>query len=342
VSKSLRHPHRRLRELCLLAVLIAATACATGSRLAPAAVPFSHASTGITWMTSHDTGDAPLLASWRRAVGEPVVLRQATTSNHNGGLVVVSWNIALGSGDVASLFRSVQREHPGRHVVLLLQEAFRGGPEVPHSPEHGEFARQIRGVSDREIDDVAKALGLSLVYIPSMRNGAPGLSDEDRGNAILSTLPLDDVVAIELPFERQRRVAVAATVRGRAASGEPWQLRVVSAHLDNMAGASRAWIGAEYARQRQARGLRDALSGSESLVLAGDFNTWFGFKDAAYRETARAFPQTKVSDTRRTFMGLLRLDHVFYRLPDGWRASVRRGESSLGSDHFPLITTVEF
>ena len=336
----LRHT-RRLRELCLVALIASSIACATGSQIAPATAPLSDAS-GIVWLTSQDANDAVSLTRWRRAVGHPILLRQPAVSHPGNGLVVASWNIALGSGDVATLFRSLQREHPGQDVVLLLQEAFRGGPEVPHGPAHGEFARKIRGVSDREIDDVAKALGVSLVYVPSMRNGAPGLSDEDRGNAILSTLPLEEVTAIELPFERQRRVAVAATVRGRTAAGEPWHLRVVSAHLDNMAGASRAWIGAEYARQRQARGLRDALRGADHLLLAGDFNTWFGFRDAAYRETAIAFPQTKVTDTRRTFMGLLRLDHVFYRVPSTWRTTVRRGESSLGSDHYPLITTLTF
>ena len=35
---------------------------------------------------------------------------------------------------------------------------------------------------------------------------------EDRGNAILSTLPLSDLTAIELPLESQRRVALQATV----------------------------------------------------------------------------------------------------------------------------------
>ena len=48
-----------------------------------------------------------------------------------------------------------------------------------------------------------------------MRNGRPPQTDEDRGNAILSTEPLADLTAIELPFEQQRRVAVAATLRSR-------------------------------------------------------------------------------------------------------------------------------
>ncbi|HXG57208.1 MAG TPA: endonuclease/exonuclease/phosphatase family protein [Vicinamibacterales bacterium] len=259
------------------------------------------------------------------------------------GLTIVSWNTALGAGDVAGLFHRLRADHPDRAIVLLLQEAFRGGGDVPSGTRDVAFAGRLRSASaDREITVLARALGLSLYYVPSMRTGAPGGSNEDRGNAILSTLPLDGLTAIELPFERQRRVAVAATLKGITPKGTPWQLRVGSVHLDNRFGIKKAWIGSEFARARQARGLREALHGTEPLVLAGDFNTWFGFADTAFRETAKAFPQTIVTDRRRTFMGLMRLDHVFYRLPAGWRADVRRADSASGSDHYPLITTLTF
>ena len=49
-----------------------------------------------------------------------------------------------------------------------------------------------------------------------------------------------------------------------------------------------------------------------------------------------------MKDRRRTFRGLMRLDHVFYRLADGWKADVRRAESNYGSDHHPLITRITF
>ena len=175
-----------------------------------------------------------------------------------------------------------------------------------------------------------------------MRNGPPSASDEDRGNAILSNLPLTDLMAIELPFERQRRVAIAATIAGRTTAGAPWRLRVVCAHLDNIGGAKRAYLGAEYGRTRQARALVTLLAGSEPTVLAGDFNTWFGFVDRAYIELARAFPQTRMVDRRRTFHGLLRLDHVFYRLAPGWHAEFRRGDERFGSDHYPMVGAVRF
>jgi endonuclease/exonuclease/phosphatase family metal-dependent hydrolase len=204
--------------------------------------------------------------------------------------------------------------------------------------------RSLRADGSRdEIDDVAAALGLHAYYVPSMRNGAPGISDEDRGNAILSTMPLSELAAIELPFERQRRVAVAATVAGTTLDGRPWQLRLVSAHLDNMGGPRRLWFaGAEFGRARQARSLVTALRGTAPLVLGADMNTWFGFRDSAYATAAKAFPQTRVTDRRATFRGMLRLDHLFFRLADGWTAGFRRMDDSFESDHHPLIGTIEF
>jgi endonuclease/exonuclease/phosphatase family metal-dependent hydrolase len=147
---------------------------------------------------------------------------------------------------------------------------------------------------------------------------------------------------MELPFERQRRVAIAATLTGCDTTGKPWRIRVVSAHLDNMGSIKRAWVGAEYGRARQARSLASLLDDGEPTVLAGDFNTWFGFADQAYTETARVFPETRVTDRRPTFRGMLRLDHVFYRLVPGWRLEFQRGASRYGSDHYPLVGSLRF
>ena len=137
-------------------------------------------------------------------------------------------------------------------------------------------------------------------------------------------------------------MALSAHVGGTTSDGRAWRLRVATVHLDNIVGARHGWIAGEYGRTRQARGLRQALRGDDPLVVAGDFNTWFGFGDQAYIESALEYPQTQVVDRRRTFRGILRLDHVFYRLPRGWRAEVRRAESDYGSDHYPLITTIRF
>lgn len=286
-----------------------------------------------------------VLTRWSAGVGPPVVkIAGRDREPAAASLVVVSWNIALGAGDVGRALADLRAAHPDAHVVLLLQEAFRDGPEVPRRARGMLFAGKL-GVESRErleIEAVASAEGLHLYYVPSMRNGPPAVSDEDRGNAILSTLPLADLTAIELPFERQRRVAIAATLSGRGPGGRPWRLRVVSSHLDNMVGARRGWLlGGEFARVRQARALVDHVRNEPAVVLAGDFNTWFGFREQTTSEIAEAFPQTDLRDRRPTFAGFLRLDHLFYRLPGGWQGTVRRAAERYGSDHYPLVATFD-
>ena len=303
----------------------------------------------VAWFGPTVASDKLELARWRRSVGPPLVRAiQVAEAPRAKSLTIVSWNIAVGAGDVLR-FTDIVRNRIGRHapLVLLLQEAYRQG-DVPDAVLSSAIcAGRLVGVPPTgkrdDVAAVAAALGLSAYYVPSMRNGEPTESDEDRGNAILSNLPLHDLAAIELPFERQRRVAIAATVSGLTSRGEEWRLRLVSAHLDNMVGVRRGWIaGAEYARARQARGLVGLLNSDIPVVLGGDFNTWFGFSDSAYRETARAFPQTRVRDNRPTFRGLLRLDHLFYRLPETWRAEFHREDDRFGSDHYPLVATVRF
>src|SRR5690606_10367913 len=79
----------------------------------------------------------------------------------------------------------------------------------------------------QDITHMAQARGLSAVYVPSMRNG----SDQDRGNAVLTTETLESPLAIELPFGRQRRVAVGATIV-LPSGEEPDVLHVISTHFD--------------------------------------------------------------------------------------------------------------
>jgi endonuclease/exonuclease/phosphatase family metal-dependent hydrolase len=305
---------------------------------------------GLSWFGPTTGAEQANLARWATAVGPPLVVehqfaeREAVPSSA-AALTLATWNVAVGEGDVATFVADVRRDHPERPIVLLLQEAYREGPDVPAALRTGSVCAghlgNHHGGHGEDIGDVAARSGLNVYYVPSMRNGSPPDSREDRGNAILSSLPLEDLGAIELPFERQRRVAVAATVTGRSPNGTPWHMRLVSAHLDNMVGARRLWFaGGPTARARQARALVDYVQDDEIAVLGGDFNTWFGFAEAAFQQTSRAFPDTDVTDTRPTFHHLLRLDHLFFRLPRGWSASFERGRSQYGSDHWPLVATI--
>lgn len=301
------------------------------------ALPAQH----IAW--TRPSAERDRLDEWCEATGPPLVLPEpAVAVPPSDDLVVISWNLDAGQADVAELVKRLRAGAftggtPARHFVLLLQEAYRrsgsgsvaasaGSRAVPESPRN-------------DIVHVARSLGLSLYYVPSMRSSTAAHPAADRGNAILATGPLSDLTAIELPFERQRRVAVSAVVSGHGLDGRTWRLRVASVHLDNLASVRRLWIGATGARVRQARGLLAALRLERPLILGGDLNTWFGFSDPVYRLVAEAVPDAS-ADRRPTFGPLFRLDHLFTRLPRGWTALAARLDDRLGSDHYPLLARV--
>jgi endonuclease/exonuclease/phosphatase family metal-dependent hydrolase len=281
---------------------------------------------------------------WCAGVGPPARISGRQRGEvFTGSFAVVAWNTHVGAGDIDALVADLRsgRLTGGASVtdfVLLLQEVSRAGPEVP-AARGARWAGAI-GLPRPRIDviDAAARHGLSLVYVPSMRNGPPDKTSEDRGNAILATLPLDALTAIELPLERQRRVAVQATVAIPAPDGGTVRVTLVSTHFTNMV-LHHLWVLSESGRLRQARALGRALPSTGALIVGGDFNSWFGYRDAAYRQLAEQARRADVEDRRATF-GPMRLDHVLFRLPPGWRTTLRRAESKYGSDHYPLVAVV--
>lgn len=213
-------------------------------------------------------------------------------------MTLVSWNTHGGIADLDGLLGALQASagRPPRPLVLLLQEVVRRGSVVPparvavrndRSPGRPPIPSSLHGPGRGEdVGALASRLGLSLAYVPSMRNGGEGaeVAGEDRGNAVLSTLPLTEVTAIELPFGHQRRVAVAATVRWPDAGGRPGAaLRVVSFHLDTRRSrAAQADFLAAWLRRERDRGL--------PLAAGGDVNALWGRRDAAYVALAEALP----------------------------------------------------
>jgi endonuclease/exonuclease/phosphatase family metal-dependent hydrolase len=307
----------------------------------------------VRWVEPDGRRDRDALARWCDTVG-PVLLQPLASQSAApviDRLAVMTWNVHVGSGDVADVFRRLRAGEftggaPVEHFVLLLQEAYRRDTAVPAQiprgfPAPSRIAARIGRGPD--ISHTAKDLGVALFYVPSMRNGIASVDPEDRGNAILSTLDLHDPVVVELPMENQRRAAVVATVQAQARDGSPWLLRVANVHLDTSLAITRG--GPFAARSRQAHALIDSLRTPPDIptVLAGDFNTWWGPTEPALNILRSAFPQTPRSVNTKTWTGPLglhaQLDYIFLRGPLT-PAVVQRLPSRFGSDHYPLLAIV--
>ena len=311
-------------------------------------------------LTCHPDDRRQRLEAWRKNCGAPVALNMTGPPSENAddsrALVVLNWNVWIGHGRLRQLIWRIRNgdfaDHgatPDAGLVVLAQEVYRSDAAIPLvGSKHAASRPATRAGHQREeIVDTALALGMNLRYAPSMRNGS---LQSDRGNAILSTMPLEDAYAIELPFTVQRRVVVAATVRVAGAS-----VSVVSAHLDPRGPPGHRWLGAN-ARAFQARYLVESLR-TDTVVLGADLNltrgksepAWRILQDAGFRqEIASASP-----NWRHTYHAMPRLvlDHVLVRDPTGIiaRADVHRldehpldrGSLVFGSDHHPLLARIE-
>jgi len=316
-----------------------------------------NATAPVRWIELEDSIERGIITKWCATVG-PAVVRDFTTLDPapTDSIIIVSWNVHVGGGDIPRLVERLRSGAltgaPVDHFVLILQETYRAGSDVPRRNEDFVPPRIEAAPPESprmDVVETAELLGLSLFYIPSMRNGAvlSGDTEEDRGNAILSTEVLSDLTAIELPFERMRRVPVVATVEGRSTAGETWELRLVNVHLSNRSQMSYHFGSAGMVgRLRQARAICEAV-GETPAVAAGDFNTWApSAVERSLHLMERHFPQRVTPDRRPTFAAKFapdrRIDYFFFRLEDGQSADYRRLDERYGSDHFPLLATVRF
>jgi hypothetical protein len=266
----------------------------------------------ITWYGPAGPGDEQSNERWCETVGsnvlEPLPRASFPSLGPADSIAVVAWNIMIGGGDVPLLLEEVlgydchptspELEAGFSHFVLLIQEAHRRSEAIPDVPESFKFPPRIEPESPPDgwpdIVELARECGLALFYVPSARNGPQTIAAEreDKGNAILSTLSLKDLIAIELPFEAGRKVAVAATIAG--ASGT--RLRVASVHLDVASTLYRTLTTANTARLRQATGLIEALA----LIETGGVTSGIVPGPPA---RARSINCGSASPTRRRGMG---------------------------------------
>jgi len=305
---------------------------------------------GIEFQIS-DESDARELTRWCRAVGGPVYVPTPTVATPPptlDELVFVSWNAHLAEGQLDALISTLRAGDltGGKsvtHFVLLVQELYRRDDDVPEfdARDRSAFAIRARDPKVADIDDHAAALGLSIFYAPSMRNG-PELR-EDRGNAIISTEALLDPLALELPLARQRRVTLGAAINVQTADGVK-RLELVDAHLEPLSSPKTLWIF-KNPRQAQVRAILELLdhprytdrSKTIGVIVGGDFNT---VRDGAHERAIHLLRQWSTGlaseDLRDTHM-MGRLDYLFFNMPQGWNASTRRLNERFGSDHYPVV-----
>lgn len=234
---------------------------------------------------------------------------------------IVTWNMHAGKGDLPALASDLSSGRlvgtPVRAYVLLLQEAIQGGTGTT--------------AADPPIDvqDFARAHMLYAFYSP-VRPTRAGVS----GNALLATYPLIEPRTIDLPRVRQPRGAIVARVEIDGMS-----VFVLNAHLENRVSWLRGGLLSDRARGRQVDALLQVVPSSGPAIVGGDLNTWLGTSEPAWRRLAGRFPETR-EPTDPTFRDRLRLDHLFFDLPPGWRATQMVARSSYGSDHRPVVALV--
>jgi len=327
---------------------------------------------GIRWYAPQSPDVRHTLERWCATVGPVVVdsvpspefARLKTTDT----LTVISWNAALGGGDILQFLRQEVglscadgRPQPGpgfSHFVLLVQEAHRLSEDVPVPVPDAPFPIRIdpreRPGPILEITEVADRCGLAMVYVPLSRNGdrAQGERREDKGNAILASIPLTDLIAVELPLEASRKVAVGAMVTLPGGG----RLRVVDVHLDVSAGLARILISGNAWRLEQAEALINGLALAEgsaggvvgegrsvATLIAGDFNVWSG-GNSALKRFERELPESPPRIGQPT-RGAFPPDHLFFGAAADGRVqlvpgSYRRIDELYYSDHHALAVRV--
>ncbi len=290
--------------------LASALACA-GRRVPPieplASAPCAAASSAaqLRWYGPLDAADRDRLARSCTAVGGPIVLTPnrppALPGPTSDRVAIVTWNMHEGRADLLALLNAV----PARPAIVLVQEA------------------------TAAVAEGAQAAGLWAAYVPSMPNGnirTPG--GTDRGCAIVSTVPLSGIEAVELPWVRQRRVAVVATADLSHAGLA--RVHIVSAHLDNRPG-----------RKLQAAALAAFIDGQlrdgTPVVVGADLNTWFGPRERAVAVMSDVLPRVPCG-AAPTFRFGRRLDHLFSSIgPSSCDVLPQR----FGSDHHPVVMMVD-
>ncbi len=231
----------------LLVVAAVSQACVAGTSVArrpTAELESSGSAPAVAWFAPVLSGDNQSLDRWRKNVGPPITPPLAIDERAHDAITVVSWNTAVGDADVVSFVRSLPRLEPSAGVAAAgglsrrtcSAVATRTQVRIRWATRRRRPGRRKRWTSAR-VGRVLRAFNAEW---------GPHITGGSRKRYSLESSPdrsPGDRVAV--------RASAAGRDRGndcgiRSSSGAPWNLRVVSAHLDNLGSIKRAWIASEY------------------------------------------------------------------------------------------------
>src|SRR5262249_31264596 len=137
----------------------------------------------MRWSSPPGHADRQRLDAWCAGVGPPLFRSRgeppaSTNPPRAADVAFVSWNVHVGAGEIERFIHDLGGGLlTGQRVgnfVLMLQEAVRF-EEVPAAIVPGTRAAKWIGLGEPPVADIAalaRRLGLSVFYVPSMRNGA--------------------------------------------------------------------------------------------------------------------------------------------------------------------------
>ena len=219
---------------------------------------------------------AGMLDAWCSAVGPAIVDLTGEDGGVGSDIVVVSWNVHGDAGDIGALVASL------RDGTLLGSrgDAYRPAAAGGGSPRQRDSGNASRGSADCQAAGSKRGEPVGRSRDSTCARTESGVcavdAERPRSGRSRKRHTLDASVravdAFELPFGRQRRVAVAATIRGAPPGGGrcAW-FRFIS--IPGM--ARQRGAGTVAPAPGQGAG-RLAGRGHHPTVIGGDLNTWWG------------------------------------------------------------------
>ena len=221
-------------------------------------------------------------------------------------LRVATYNIHIGKDaqNNLNLDQTIETLRQTDADIIGLQEVEKNGPRT-------RFTDQAKEIAD--------ALGFHYQFESALKIGP-----FEFGNVLLSRYPIQNVERIELPSERENRVALLATVD---AAGKQTHVLVTHLGLDRKE------------RERDVLLIDKRLAELDGPVLVmGDLNA-----QAHSKELAPWFDRltSVATEPLETFPGMGQIDHILYSSED---FDVRKAVTvdSKASDHLPLVAELRW